>query len=81
MKNKSVTYTKVVSKNIILDYVAKFQNMFGLNLTGYEKMIEKAKNQIYDDIKKDKVKLKWYRYEITELTNGAIAIMLYGDVQ
>jgi len=78
-KIKMVTIQKVVSRNFILDLVASFQNIIGLNLTSYEKMVKKGVQQIQEDLAKDKIQLKWYRYEITQLTNGAIAIVLYGD--
>lgn len=71
--------TKVVSRNFVLDFVAKFQNMVGLNLTSYEKMANKAMEQIQDELTNTGVKLKWYRYEITQLTNGAMSVTLYGD--
>ena len=74
-----ITKQKVVSRNFIMDFVAKFQNLIGINLTSYEKMIEKGMNQIQEELKKEKIKLKWYRYEISQLTNGAIAIVIYGD--
>jgi len=74
---KQITINKTVSRNFIVDIVASFQNMFGLNLTGYEKMVEKGMKQIQKEIKnKD---LKWFRYEITQLTNGALSITLYGE--
>jgi len=76
---KNITITKVVSKNIIMDWVAKFQNLIGSNLTTYEKMVQKGITQIETEIEQKNIKLNWYRYEITQLTNGAIAIMLYGD--
>ena len=73
----SITITKVVSKNFIMDSISIFQNMVGSNLTQYEKMVNKGIDQIQTEIK-DK-KLSWYRYEITQLTNGAVAIMFYGE--
>ena len=78
MKN-NITITKVVSKNFFIDLIAQIQNFFGANLSGYEKMIEKGTKQIQEEVSDKKIKLVWYRYEITQLTNGAIAIMLYGD--
>ena len=39
----------------------------------------KAIEQIQKELKEKKIKLKWYRYEVTQLTNGAMAVMLYGD--
>lgn len=74
-----ITKQKVVSKNFFMDYVARFQNLTGKNLTSYEKMIEKGIQQIQEELKEENIKLSWYRYEITQLTNGAVAIVLYGD--
>ncbi|KKM88823.1 hypothetical protein LCGC14_1254790 [marine sediment metagenome] len=76
---KSITITKVVSKNFIMDIVASFQNMVGFNLTGYEKMVQRGMEQISEDLEKQKINLSWYRYEITQLTSGAVSITLYGD--
>lgn len=74
-----ITITKVVTKNFVMDFVAKFQNFVGMNLRTYEKMIQKGINQIQKELSEKRIYLSWYRYEITQLTNGAIAIMLYGD--
>lgn len=71
--------TKVVTKNLFMDIVAQIQNLFGANLKAYEQMVDKGIEQIKKELKTKKISLKWYRYEITELTNGAIAIVLYGD--
>jgi uncharacterized protein YbjQ (UPF0145 family) len=76
-----ITITKVVTKNFILDFVARIQNLVGANISPYEKMVQKGIEQIQTELKKRRIKLKWYRYEITQLTNGAMAIMLYGDEQ
>ena len=76
-----ITITKVVSRNFIMDFVSKLQNMVGLNLTSYEKMIQKGISQIEEEVKQRKTKLKWFRYEISQLSNGAMAIMFYGEVE
>ena len=76
---KQITITKVVSRDFITDFIVSFQNLVGANLTGYEKMVNKGIKQIQEELDKSKVKLKWYRYEITQLTNGAVSITLYGD--
>ena len=74
-----INITKVVTRNIIKDIVASIQNMMGINLKSYEKMVEKGVQQIQDELKAKGIKLKWYRYEMNQLTNGAMAIMFYGD--
>ena len=77
--SKQITINKVVTRNFILDFVAKFQNLVGLNLTSYEKMIQKGINEIQEEL--GEKKLEWYRYEISQLSNGAMAIMLYGELK
>ena len=74
-----ITITKVVTRNIIMDFVAGIQNIIGMNLTSYEAMIDKGIKEIEDELDEKKIKLKWYRYEMNQLTNGAMAIMLYGE--
>lgn len=72
-----IKITKVVSQNFIEDIIANIQNFFGVNLTSYEKMIQKGVKQIENEI--EGKKFKYCRYEITQLTNGAVAILFYGD--
>jgi len=76
---KQYTITKVVTRNFILDIIASMQNFLGMNLTSYEKMVQKGMEQIKEELIEQEIKLDWYRYEITQLTNGAVSITLYGD--
>lgn len=76
---KSIHITKVVSKDFLTDFFTRIQNMFGVNLTSYEKMIDKGMKQIKDEL--GNKKMKWYRYEISELTSGAMAIVFYGETK
>lgn len=70
---------KTVTRNFIMDIVANIQNIFGMNLSSYEKMVDKGMQQIQEEIK-DK-RMIWYRYEIAQMTNGALSITFYGDEQ
>ena len=54
-----INIQKVVSRNFILDIVARLQNLVGINLTSYEKMIDKGMQQIQDELKERKIKVKW----------------------
>ncbi len=74
---KQIHINKTVTRNFIMDIVANMQNMFGMNLTSYEKMVDNAMKQIKEELK-DK-KLDWFRYEITQLGNGALSITMYGE--
>jgi len=79
MNNKMITINKVVSKNFVSDFFAKIQNLVGDNLTAYEKMVNKGISQIKEELKNKNIELKWFRYETTQLTNGALSILLYGE--
>ena len=76
---KQIHINKTVTRNFILDIIAGMQNFFGMNLTSYEKMVDKAMEQIQEEL--ENTKLAWFRYEITQLGNGALSITLYGEVE
>ena len=77
---KQITITKVVTRNFIMDMVANLQNFFGLNLTSYEKMVNNGMEQIQQEVEQNNYKIKWFRYETTQLTNGAVSITFYGEL-
>jgi hypothetical protein len=74
---KRIHINKTVTRNFVMDIVARVQNFFGMNLTSYEKMVDKAIAQIEKDL--ENKELSWFRYQITELGNGALSITLYGE--
>lgn len=78
---KQITITKVVTRNFIMDIVSRMQNFFGLNLTSYEKMVDRGMEQIRNELEERNIQLKWHHYQITQLVNGAVSITLYGDVK
>ncbi len=73
----NIEITKVVTRNYFADIWSTFQNLTGNNLTAYEKMVQKGLSQIKEEL--GETKLEWYRYQISQLTNGAVIIMLYGE--
>ena len=74
---EQIHINKTVTRNFVMDIIANMQNFFGMNLTSYEKMVDKAMNQIKEEL--GNRKLSWFRYEITQLGNGALSITLYGE--
>jgi len=82
---KNIRIVKVVSKNFFTDFIESIKNLIGKNLTGYEQMVDKAMNQIDEELKtkyqKQMKDLKTYRYEITQLTNGAVTVLMYGELK
>jgi len=81
MANKRIHITKVVSRNFIMDFWAQIQNFIGSNLKSYEQMVDKAFEQIDDELVENEITLAWYRHEITQLTNGAVVVVLYGEAK
>ena len=77
--DKHIHINKTVTRNFIIDIVTTIQNFFGLNLRGYEKMVDKAMKQIKEELGDQE--LDWFRYEITQLNNGALSITLYGEIK
>ena len=68
-----------MTRCFIVDIIATVKNFLGMRISQYEDIITKGRKEIWDELKKDKIKPKWFRYEISQLTNGAIVIMLYGE--
>jgi len=70
---------KVVTRNFIADFIASIQNLAGKRMRTYERMMDEGINACWKDIADQKIKVKWYRVQITDLSTGAIAIMIYGE--
>lgn len=76
---KQFHINKTVTRNFFLDMMASLQNMFGMNLTSYEKMVDKAMSAIKEESDSRGINPAWYRYEITQLVSGALSITFYGE--
>jgi hypothetical protein len=73
--------TRVMSRDIINDLKASIQNIFGMRLSPYEIMIQRGKKDVWNELDKEGIKPTWYRYDITFMESGSIAIILYGDAE
>lgn len=76
-----ISKVRVVTKWFIVDIINSIKNAFGMRLNKYEDMIKKAQDEIWHEIKDEKLNLAWHRYEISQLTNGAMVVMLYGETK
>jgi len=76
---KHIVITRVVTRDFVRDWWNGIKNLFGKRLSSYEKMVELGTTQIWQEVSQRNLTMKWYRYEITELTNGALAIIFYGE--
>lgn len=76
---QQVHISRVVTRNFVVDFVAGVQNLLGRRMSGYEKMMQNGTADIWKEVEERKLKMVWYRYQITQLNNDAIAILFYGE--
>jgi hypothetical protein len=77
----NVRITRVVTRNWLADLWSRAQDIFGKRMTNYEKMIGIGYDQIFEEVHQNGWKMKWYRIEMTLLTNNAIALLFYGETE
>ena len=80
-KMKEVMKVRVMTRSFVIDIIAKIKNSLGMRIEQYESLLTTAKNEIFEELNREGIKLKWYRYEISQLTSGAMVIMLYGEAE
>lgn len=81
MNEKIVWITKVISRNFITDFISNANNILGGRLKSYEKMIDKTLIEVNSEFNKKYPLAKDIRMEITEFTNGAMAIIIHGVIK
>ena len=77
----NVRITKVVTRNYVADMWSSAQHLLGKRMTNDESMIASGYDQIFEEVKRNGWKMKWYRIEMTSLMNGAIALLFYGETE
>lgn len=66
---------KVISRNIITDWIQTIRNMLGFDLKAYTNAIDKGITEIQEQIPE---KTKWYKIDIEQI-DGAFIIVIYGE--
>ncbi len=77
-KDKTFFEVKVVSRNIISDFVQSIRNFLGMEMTGYSNIIEITVKELLNKIKK-KGKANWFKIDIEQIANSGIIISVYGE--
>ena len=75
MKEKNFHFVKVVSRNIITDFVQGIRNFLGLELKSYSEKIDVTIKELLAKAKGNK---KWYKIDVDEIGHGGIMIIVYG---
>ena len=68
--------SKVVSRNIITDWVQGIRNLFGLELKAYTNIVNETVKELLNKVD---TKLKWYRIDIEEFGRGGFLVSIYGE--
>lgn len=70
--------TKVLSRNMITDWIQSYRNMFGLPLTAYENIIKEAQDEMAKEYLIGK-KIKWFRMDVDQGNDESFIITLCGE--
>jgi hypothetical protein len=78
MKLKRFSITRVYTKNLVTDSFQSIRNIFGLRLRGYERMINNATEEIFQEAE-SRYNIKWFRLSINPLVKGSTMVTIYGE--
>jgi len=77
MSDKTFFKIRVISRNIITDWVQGVRNVLGLRLKSYENAIETTVNELKKECLSKPV--AWFRVDIEQATKGSFIISIYGE--
>ena len=77
-KNSKETFMeiKVVSRNIITDWVQGIRNMLGLELKSYTNIIKETSEELLNRVKTREI--DWFKIDIEEFGRGGFMVSVYG---
>jgi len=78
MMEKKFSITRVVTRDVITDFIQIIRNLFGMRLKGYEDIISTNIKELIKEAEK-KYKVDWWRLSINPLTHSSIMITIYGE--
>lgn len=78
---RTVHKVRVFSKNFVTDFFQNLKNIVGGRLKAYEKMIEQAIDESISDLLREHPLVKNLKMQVTEMTDGSIAVIVYGEVK
>lgn len=76
VENDTFLEVKVVSRNIITDWVQSIRNLLGLELKSYTNTIKETSEELLNKVKKKPI--DWFKVDIEEVARGGFLITVYG---
>jgi uncharacterized protein YbjQ (UPF0145 family) len=77
---KTVFKVRVVTKDVISDTLARLRSIIGGRVKTYERVIQQALEEAYDELKAEYPNVKNIRFGTTEMIKDGAEIVVYGEV-
>jgi len=78
VSKEKFSITRVVTRDVITDFLQVIRNLLGMRLKGYEDVISKNINELIKEAEK-KYRMSWWRLSVNPLTHSSIMITVYGE--
>lgn len=76
---RTVFSVRVVTRDMITDFFARFKSMWGGRVKSYEKAIQSALEEAYEELRQKYPDVKNVRFGTTEMLDDAAEIIVYGE--
>ena len=77
---KTVFKVRVVTRDMITDFFARFRSIIGGRVKVYEKAIQQALDEAYRELLKEYPNIQNIKFGTTEMLSDAAEIVVYGDI-
>jgi len=77
---KTIFVVRVISRDIITDFVSRFRSILGGRVRAYERAIQEGIEFAYDELRTKYPMVINVRFGTTEMMSDACEIILYGEV-
>lgn len=77
---RTVFKVRVISKDMITDFFARFRSILGGRVKAYERAIQEGIEEAYEELIKEFPNIQNVRFGTTEMLNDACEIIIYGEV-
>jgi len=78
---RTIFKVRVVTKDVVSDMFARFRSIIGGRVKSYERVIQEALDDAYNELKKEYPNVKNVRFGTTEMLNDGAEIIVYGEVE
>jgi uncharacterized protein YbjQ (UPF0145 family) len=77
---KTIFKVRVLSRDMISDFMARFRSILGGRVKVYEKAISESIEEAYNELITEYPNIKNVKFGTTEMLSDACEIVIYGDV-